>query len=80
MIRTINIQEEVLITIGEVADVSFAWQLIENYTTYMQKGIKLDPTLVIKLRATFLKLASAMELPLLRISQVRLFLDRIHLF
>lgn len=35
----------------------------------MQQGIKADPTIVIKLRATFLKLASALDLPLIRISQ-----------
>lgn len=35
----------------------------------MQDGIKQSPKLVIKLRATFLKLASALELPLLRINQ-----------
>lgn len=35
----------------------------------MQAGIKNNPALVIKLRATFLKLASALDLPLLRISQ-----------
>ena len=35
----------------------------------MQQGIKKDPSLVTKLRATFLKLASALDLPLLRISQ-----------
>ena len=35
----------------------------------MQRGIKNDPSLVIKLRATFLKLASALDLPLLRINQ-----------
>eukprot|EP00045_Choanoeca_perplexa_P015316 m.190625 g.190625 ORF g.190625 m.190625 type:complete len:1158 (-) comp16947_c0_seq1:144-3617(-) len=70
MIRTINIKEEVLFNISEVADLSYAWQTIDNYTAFMQAGIKADPTLVIKLRATFLKLASAMELPLLRIQQV----------
>lgn len=32
-------------------------------------GIKREPTLVIKLRAVFLKLASALEIPLLRINQ-----------
>lgn len=35
----------------------------------MQQRIKSNATLVIKLRATFLKLASALELPLLRINQ-----------
>lgn len=35
----------------------------------MQQGIQRDPRLVIKLRSTFLKLASGMELPLTRINQ-----------
>eukprot|EP00040_Diaphanoeca_grandis_P027104 m.153504 g.153504 ORF g.153504 m.153504 type:complete len:1159 (+) comp30837_c1_seq2:255-3731(+) len=69
MLRTINIKEEVLITIEIVADLSYAWQIIDNYTAFMQYGIKMDPTLVIKLRATFLKLASALDLPLVRIGQ-----------
>ncbi|EDQ84496.1 uncharacterized protein MONBRDRAFT_34678 [Monosiga brevicollis MX1] len=69
MIRTINIKDEFLSVISDVADLSYAWEIIDNYTGYMQAGIKQDPTLVIKLRATFLKLASAMELPVLRIHQ-----------
>ncbi|XP_059147627.1 WASH complex subunit 5-like isoform X2 [Physella acuta] len=69
MIRTINIKEEVLITIHIVADLSYAWNIMDSYTIYMQQGIKKDPTLVIKLRATFLKMASALDLPLLRINQ-----------
>ncbi|XP_041358411.1 WASH complex subunit 5-like [Gigantopelta aegis] len=72
MIRTINIKEEVLISIQIVADLSYAWQIIDrhgNYTGYMQEGIKKDPSLVIKLRATFLKMASALDLPLMRINQ-----------
>ena len=35
----------------------------------MQARIKNEPGLVLKLRATFLKLASALEMPLLRINQ-----------
>lgn len=69
MIRTINIKEEVLITIQIVADLSYAWDIMDSYTLYMQQGIKKDPSLVIKLRATFLKMASALDLPLLRINQ-----------
>lgn len=69
MLRTINIKEEVLITLEMVADLSYAWEIIDSYTGYMQQGIKKDPTLAIKLRATFLKLASALDLPLLRINQ-----------
>lgn len=69
MIRTINIKEEVLINLQIVADLSYAWQIIDSYTYYMQEGIKRSPSLVIRLRATFLKLASALDFPLLRISQ-----------
>ena len=35
----------------------------------MQEGVKNRPRMVIKLRATFLKLASSLDLPLLRINQ-----------
>lgn len=69
MIRIINIKEEVLVSLQIIGDLSYAWQLIESYTDIMQKGIKKEPNLVIKLRATFLKLASALEIPLLRINQ-----------
>lgn len=69
MIRTINIKEEVLITIELIGDIGYAWKIIDTYTSLMQDGIKNHPTLVIKLRATFLKMASALELPLVRIGQ-----------
>lgn len=69
MIRVINIREEILINMQIVADLSYAWELTDSYTPHMQQGIKKDPSLVIKLRATFLKLASALDLPLLRINQ-----------
>ena len=69
MIRTINIKEEVLITIEVVGDMSYAWQIMDTFTPMMQKGIKNHPTLVIKLRACFIKMASALELPLVRISE-----------
>ncbi|XP_064443960.1 WASH complex subunit 5 isoform X5 [Mirounga angustirostris] len=69
MIRTINIKEEVLITMHIVGDLSFAWQLIDRFTSIMQESIRVNPSMVTKLRATFLKLASALDLPLLRINQ-----------
>ena len=70
MIKTINIKEDILVTLQIIGDLSYAWEIIDScYTRFMQQGIKQDPTLVIKLRATFLKLASALDLPLLRINQ-----------
>ncbi|XP_059692045.1 WASH complex subunit 5 isoform X2 [Gavia stellata] len=69
MIRTINIKEEVLISMQIVGDLSYAWQLIDSFTSIMQESIRVSPSMVTKLRATFLKLASALDLPLLRINQ-----------
>ncbi|CAN8006003.1 unnamed protein product, partial [Ixodes pacificus] len=69
MLRIINVKEEVLVTLEVIADLSYAWEIIDGYTPFMQKGIRDDPSMVIKLRATFLKLATALDLPLLRINQ-----------
>ena len=69
MIKISNVKEETVINLDIVGDLSYAWELIDAYTTKMQEGIKATPSLVSKLRATFLKLASAMDQPLLRISQ-----------
>uniref|UniRef100_A0A673J3T9 WASH complex subunit 5 n=1 Tax=Sinocyclocheilus rhinocerous TaxID=307959 RepID=A0A673J3T9_9TELE len=58
MIRTINIKEEVLITMQIVGDLSYAWQIIDSFTSIMQESIRANPTMVTKLRATFLKVIS----------------------
>uniref|UniRef100_A0A673ITG8 WASH complex subunit 5 n=1 Tax=Sinocyclocheilus rhinocerous TaxID=307959 RepID=A0A673ITG8_9TELE len=57
MIRTINIKEEVLITMQIVGDLSYAWQIIDSFTSIMQESIRANPTMVTKLRATFLKVS-----------------------
>lgn len=69
MIKILNIKEDNLINLQVISDLSYAWNIIDNLTPHMQNGIKKDAYLVIKLRATILKLASALDLPLLRINQ-----------
>lgn len=69
MISTCNIREDALGQLETIGDISYAWNLIDNFTSQMQQLIKNRPILVIKLRATFLKLSSALDLPLLRIIQ-----------
>ncbi|RNA30035.1 WASH complex subunit strumpellin [Brachionus plicatilis] len=69
MINTSNIKEDALIQIQIISDLSYALELIDNFTNEMQSLIKNKPNLVIKLRATFLKLGYALDLPLLRITQ-----------
>ncbi|CAF1162609.1 unnamed protein product [Didymodactylos carnosus] len=70
MILLNNVQESTLSIMELVADLSYAWIIIDSFTLVMQQGIKRNPSLVTKLRATFLKLSSALDLPLVRINQV----------
>ncbi|XP_058829034.1 WASH complex subunit 5 [Topomyia yanbarensis] len=69
MFHTISIREDDLINLQLIGDFSYAWRLIDSYAPMMQENIKKQPSLVIKLRSTFLKLASALEIPLLRLNQ-----------
>eukprot|EP01087_Luapelamoeba_hula_P013132 TRINITY_DN3739_c0_g1_i1.p1 TRINITY_DN3739_c0_g1~~TRINITY_DN3739_c0_g1_i1.p1 ORF type:complete len:1176 (-),score=252.84 TRINITY_DN3739_c0_g1_i1:43-3570(-) len=71
MLRIVNIREQYLVTLQAVADLSYAWLIIANYISLMQERIKKDPSSTIKLRSTFIKLASIMDMPLIRIGQVR---------
>lgn len=69
LLRTASLKEDSLVTLETVADVSYAWCTIDLYTKYMQNSIKENPSVTSRLRSLFLKLASAMEIPLLRINQ-----------
>jgi WASH complex subunit strumpellin len=69
MMNTVNLKEDILINLQLIGDLSYAWKIIDKYTPIMQEEIKKQPKLVVKLRAAFLKLASALEIPLLRINQ-----------
>eukprot|EP00736_Rhodelphis_marinus_P001211 Rmarinus@m.276 len=70
MLRVVNIKEEVQFTIDLVADLSYAWgEIISHYIEYMHQRIRQNPFIVLKLRATFLKFASILDNPLVRINQ-----------
>ena len=58
MIRTAGIRDDDLVTLQLVGDLSYAWELVDSFTMDMQDGIKRDPALVGKLRATFLKVSN----------------------
>jgi len=58
-----------LVTMGIIGDFSYAWGVINDYVPLMQEQIKIEPSSVLKLRATFLKLTSILQLPLVRINQ-----------
>lgn len=69
MIRIVNIKEEYLVIMSVVSDMSYAWQVIDNYQPHMHRLIKADPSYIVMLRSTFLKLSSILDLPLVRINQ-----------
>eukprot|EP01094_Clydonella_sp_ATCC50884_P026383 TRINITY_DN7212_c0_g1_i1.p1 TRINITY_DN7212_c0_g1~~TRINITY_DN7212_c0_g1_i1.p1 ORF type:complete len:1153 (+),score=449.83 TRINITY_DN7212_c0_g1_i1:73-3531(+) len=71
MIRIVNIKDEYLGSLGLVSDMSYAWLLVRDYVPKMQEAIKRDPTAVIMLRSTFLKLSTILDLPLVRIIQAK---------
>ena len=62
MIRIGGAKESLLITLQIIGDISYAWgDIIDNFTPHMQHGVKKDPSLVSKLRATFLKVCFLKE-------------------
>lgn len=69
MVRSVNVKDKVMIHLQIIADLSYAWKLIDQFTPLMQDAIKNEPSLLIKLRALFLKLSTSLEIPLLRINQ-----------
>lgn len=70
MIRTVNIQTNVLQLLESVSDLSYAWQTLTDYVEYFQQRIASDPNAVVSLRATFLKAASMLDIPLVRIAAI----------
>lgn len=71
MIDVMQLKEDLLIKLQVIGDLSYAWLLIDQYKDTMQEQIGKSPTILIKLRTIFLKLSSALEIPLLRINQER---------
>lgn len=69
MIDLMHIKEEMLIKLQVIGDLSYAWLLIDQYKGTMQAQILQSPTILIKLRTIFLKLSSALEIPLMRINE-----------
>uniref|UniRef100_A0A6B2KWZ9 WASH complex subunit strumpellin n=1 Tax=Arcella intermedia TaxID=1963864 RepID=A0A6B2KWZ9_9EUKA len=70
MLRILNISQDVLVTINLVSEIGYGREIVEEYIPEMQERIKADPSSVLLLRSTFLKLASIIQNPLDRISQV----------
>jgi WASH complex subunit strumpellin len=70
MIRTVNVKNEVLNTLESISDASYAWQTLGDYIPVFHERIRRDPSSVVLLRATFLKTASILDVPLVRITAI----------
>ncbi|XP_001600214.3 WASH complex subunit 5 [Nasonia vitripennis] len=71
MLRSSSMNEDTMISLNIVTDCCYAWNVMETFIPIMQDLIKGDPGTVIQLKALFLKMASALEMPLLRINQAK---------
>lgn len=71
MMRIVNVRDEYLGILAMVSDLSYAWQLIRTFVPMMQQQIRKDPHRIVLLRSTFLKLASILDTPLVRINQAQ---------
>jgi len=67
LIRTVNIKNEVINILENISDLSYAWRIIIDYIPIFHNRIHEDPSSVVLLRATFLKFASILDIPLVRI-------------
>ena len=70
MIRTVNIKNEIMNVLENISDFSYAWQALAHYMKYFHDRIRKDPSSVVLLRATFLKTASVLDVPLVRIAAI----------
>ena len=70
MLLLLHIKNSHIITMSQISDFSFAWINIHDYKNQMQDVLKKDPTSVLRLRATFLKLASILNSPLIRLFEI----------
>lgn len=53
MLQISNFKEETLFNLQIIADLSYAWNMIDHYTMFMQEGIKKYPKLVAKVSCRF---------------------------
>lgn len=71
MIRLVNVKGDLIVSISTISDISYAWEIIHDYIEAMQVKIREDPSLIVKIRSTFLKLDSMLGLPLVRIIEAK---------
>lgn len=71
MLRLANLTDEVMISFSIISDCAYLFEIIDNFIDLMQSSIKKNPGVVLKLRSTFVKLATVLQIPLIRINQAK---------
>ncbi|KAL0245346.1 hypothetical protein GEMRC1_009425 [Eukaryota sp. GEM-RC1] len=69
MLRVVNLSSKTLLHFTIASDFAYAWRFLPEFTSNMQERVRKDPRVVLHLRALFLKAASILEVPLVRIQQ-----------
>ena len=70
MLLIVNVKKNYLVSISKISDFSYAWISIHDYSREMQKILQSNSKNVLLLRATFLKLASILNFPLVRLFEI----------
>eukprot|EP01035_Chromulina_nebulosa_P017771 gene17771-23373_t len=70
MIRIVNVKSSAVELVETLSDLSYAWEILPDYLPVFHDRIRRDPTSVVLLRATFLKTASILDVPLIRITAI----------
>ena len=70
MLMLVNVKKSYLVSISKISDFSYAWIYIHDYKDEMQRLLRRDSKNVLLLRATFLKLASILNFPLIRLFEI----------
>lgn len=69
MIHLLSVKVAILVDLQAIGDFNYAWYLIDEFTEIIQQSVQKSPNILIRLRALFIKISSALEIPLLRINQ-----------
>lgn len=70
MVRITAVSRSVASVLEAVGDLSYAWEILGDYVAVLHARVRAEPRTAVLLRATFLKLASILDVPLVRIAQL----------
>lgn len=67
MLRVANIKNKHMINIAQISDFSYAWINVQDFVHLMQEQLKDNSNNILYLKSVFLKLASILNFPLIRL-------------